>query len=99
MESEYTNQNVFLSGRNIINDTEHSVHMTKKVKLPFPELWIIYSGGEEWPEVISFNDELFDKKAPVDLKINVLKETNHTIAGQYIGFCRVFNEQRKKSSA
>lgn len=79
-----------------IKDTEQSVHMTKKVKLPFPELWIIYSGEEERPSVISLNDEFFDGKAPIDLKIKVLKETNHTIAGQYIGFCRVFNEQRRK---
>jgi len=41
--------------------------------------------------VISFNDEFFNEKAPVDLKIKVLKETNDTLAEQYIGFCRVFN--------
>ncbi|MDE5558728.1 MAG: hypothetical protein K2J32_13760, partial [Ruminococcus sp.] len=81
-----------------INDTEQSVHMTKKVKLPFPELWIIYSGEEERPSIISFNDKFFDGKALIDLKVKVLKETNHTIAGQYIGFCRVFNEQREKYS-
>ncbi|MCM1133197.1 MAG: hypothetical protein NC340_06965 [Ruminococcus flavefaciens] len=81
---------------NYIRDTEQSVHMTQKVKLPFPELWIIYSGEEERPSVVSFNDEFFDGKAPIDLKIKVLRETNSTLAGQYIGFCRVFNEQRKK---
>ena len=46
-------------------------------------------------ETVSLNDIYFGGKAPIDLRVNVLDKVNDTIYGQYIGFCRIFNEQRR----
>ena len=76
-------------------DTEQSVHQSSKVKLPVPELYVLYSGKEKRPEIISLNDEFFEGKSGLDVKIKVFSKVDETLAGQYIGFCRVYDEQRK----
>ena len=47
------------------------------------------------PDTISLNDTYFGGTAPIDLKVKVLDKVDDTIYGQYIGFCKIFNEQRK----
>ena len=81
--------------RRYLADTVQSEHSSTRVKIPKPELYVVYSGKRKCPEFVSFNDNFFDGDSPVELKIRVLNETNMTIYGQYIGFCKVFNEQRK----
>lgn len=86
---------LFETYRRYLRDTEQSEHSRKRVKLPKPELYVVYSGDADVPDVVSFSEEYFDGDSPVDIKVKVLHEANSTIYGQYIGFCRVFNEQRK----
>ena len=44
----------------------------------------------------ALKDTFFDGDCPVDLRARVLKNPGTaTIIGQYIGFSKVFNEQRK----
>lgn len=81
--------------RRYLADTVQSEHSSTKVKIPKPELYVVYSGKRKCPEFVSFSDNFFDGDSPVELKVRVLNETNMTIYGQYIGFCKVFNEQRK----
>ena len=84
------------SYRRYLADTGQSEHVSKRVYLPMPELYLVYTGDKKKvPDVISFNEVYFDGKAPVEMKIKVLKDVNATLYGQYIGFCKVFNEQRK----
>ena len=81
--------------RRYLKDTVQSEHSESLVEIPKPELYVVYSGDAEIPDTVSLNDTYFGGNAPVDLKIKVLDEVNDTIYGQYIGFCKIFNEQRK----
>ena len=58
---------------------------------------IIYAGNEDVPDSLAFKDDFFNGSGPVDLKVNIIKKSGtDTIISQYIGFCKVFNEQREK---
>lgn len=81
--------------RRYLTDTVQSEHSSSKVNLPKPELYVVYSGEQSCPDIISFSDNFFGENSSVDLKIKVLNNADMTIHGQYIGFCKVFNEQRK----
>ena len=81
--------------RRYLADTVQSEHSSTRVKIPKPELYVVYSGEHKYPETVSFSENFFDGDSPVELKVKVLNEVNVTIYGQYIGFCKVFNEQRK----
>lgn len=81
--------------RRYLYDTVQSEHSGKKVKLPKPDLYVVYSGNSDVPDMVSFSEDYFDGDSPVDIKVKVLHKTDETICGQYIGFCKVFNEQRK----
>lgn len=81
--------------RRYLADTVQSEHSASKVKIPKPELYVVYSGEQKCSETVSFSESFFDGNSPVDLKIKVLNEVDMTLHGQYIGFCKVFNEQRK----
>ncbi|MDE6087427.1 MAG: hypothetical protein K2G25_03485 [Oscillospiraceae bacterium] len=78
--------------RRYLHDTVQSEHSGTKVHLPKPDLYVVYSGDEDVPDVVSLNEDFFCGDAPVDIKVRVLKKTDETICGQYI---KVFNEQRK----
>ena len=58
-------------------------------------MYVIYIGEQEKPEEISFSEEFFGGSSDIELKIKVLSKVDATLAGQYVGFCRVFDEQRK----
>lgn len=81
--------------RRYLADTIQSEHSSTRVKIPKPELYVVYSGEQNCPETVSFSENFFDGDSPVELKVKVLNEVDMTIYGQYIGFCKVFNEQRK----
>lgn len=70
-----------------------------KLKLPEPELYVIYAGTQEDKKsVISLKEEFFEEKQYyVDLKINVIFADKHRrdIIGQYLGFCVILKEQMK----
>ena len=82
--------------RRYINDTEQSELDDKRVKLPMPELYVIYSGEGKKPDVVSLSEDFFEGNPDIELKVHVLSEENTTtLSGQYIGYCKVFDEQRK----
>ncbi len=77
-------------------DTEQSEHRREKVEIPKPELYVIYTGDGSAPDETSLNEVYFKGESAVDLKVKVLKDVStSTIYGQYIGFCKVYNEMRK----
>ena len=78
-----------------LKSTDQSEHSSIKVKLPKPELYVFYSGTGEKPKVISLNDAFFEGTADIDVKVKVLSKVDTTLSGQYIGFCKVFDEIRK----
>ena len=81
--------------RRYLEETEQSEHSPVKVRLPKPDLYVVYSGEKEVPEEVSLNDTFFEGTSPVDVKVKVFHQIDESICGQYVGFCRVFDEQRK----
>ena len=73
------------------------IHSGKRLDIPKPELYVIYSGSSHVPEEISFAREYFGGDCELDLKVHVITGANaDTIAGQYIGFCNVYDEMRQR---
>ena len=70
-----------------------NLYGTKKVKLPTPELYVIYVGKDEIKnKTISLNKEYFNNKSPIDLKIKVIIESEkNNIVGEYIEFSKITN--------
>ena len=81
-----------------IKKTKQNVYGSKKVRLPKPELYVIYTGDRKThPEFISLSDEFFDgQNSFLDAKIKVLYGNDENdIISQYVTFTKVYDEQRK----
>lgn len=79
--------------------TNQNLYGSKKVKMPTPELYLIYTGDRKnVPGCISLSKDFFSgEKISIDAEIKVLyRENEKDIIGQYIIFSRVYNGQRKK---
>jgi hypothetical protein len=79
--------------------TSQSLYRSKKVKIPQPELFIIFTGNQgKKPEVLSLSEEFFGgAETAVEVKAKVIYESDgDDIINQYIIFCKVFDDQRKK---
>ncbi len=72
--------------------------MAKKVELPKPELYVIFTGErKDLPEYISLKDEFWDGDAVVDAKIKVIYDGQPgDIINQYVTFTRIANDQMNK---
>ena len=78
--------------------TNQNLYGSKKVNMPKPELYMIYTGDRKnIPDSISLSEEFFDGvKTAIDTEVKVLYQENEKdIIGQYIIFSKVYNEQRK----
>lgn len=78
--------------------TNQNLYGSKKANLPKPELYMIFTGERETiPDTISLSKEFFDgERIAIDAEVKVLYQENEKdIIGQYIIFCKVYNEQRK----
>ena len=82
--------------------TNQNLYGSKKVVVPKPELYVIYTGNrKEIPDKISLSEEFFaGEKIAIETEVKVLyQENENDIIGQYIIFSKVYNEQRKKYGA
>ena len=76
-----------------------SLYSTKEVRIPRPELFVIYTGEQEnVPETLRLSD-LFIKDHPeahgcIEVSVKVVREGTG-ILGEYISFCKISDEQRK----
>ena len=78
--------------------TSQSLYKSAKVKMPKPELYIIYTGNKgRKPDIIFLSREFFDgADIDIEVKAKVIYESDtEDIINQYIIFCKVFDEQRK----
>lgn len=84
--------------RIFFESTSQSLYRSRKVRMPRPELYVIYTGYGQRPASISLKDEFFDSlDADIEIKAKVISDTSgHDIISQYIVFCKVFDEHRKK---
>ena len=79
--------------------TSQSLYKSTKVKMPKPELYVIYTGNRgRKPDMISLSKEFFDgADIDIEVKAKVIYESDdNNIINEYIVFCKVFNEQVKK---
>ena len=79
--------------------TSQNYYNSKKVKMPMPELYIIFTGNKgRKPDKISLSKEFFEgADTDVEVKAKVIYESDKDdIINQYIVFCKVFNEQTKQ---
>lgn len=78
--------------------TNQNLYGSKKVKMPKPELYVIFTGERKTiPDTITLSKDFYNGAAiAVDAEIKVLYQENaEDIIGQYIIFCKVYQEQRK----
>lgn len=78
--------------------TKQNLYGNKKVKMPKPELYVIFTGERKTiPDIISLSKDFFNgTRISIDAEIKVLyQENERDIIGQYIIFCKVYQEQRK----
>ena len=79
--------------------TNQNLYGSKKVTLPKPELYLVYTGNRKHiPDTISLQKEFFNgAKIAIEAEVNVLyQENEQDIIGQYIIFSKVFNKQRTR---
>ena len=81
--------------RYIRHHKEMNLYGSKKIILPIPECYVIYTGKDKnCPEELSLAKEFFGKDAALDLKVKVLTSAGtDNIIQQYVRFCHVFDEQ------
>ena len=84
--------------KNYLTKNKVNLYGSKKVKLPVPELYVIYVGKDKVNnKTISLNKEYFNNKSPIDLKIKVITESEkNNIVGEYIEFSKITNKLVKK---
>ncbi|MBQ7266375.1 MAG: hypothetical protein IJS61_09790 [Firmicutes bacterium] len=77
--------------------TKQSLYVSKKVKFPKPELYVIYSGDDKKniPETISLSKSFMGGDSSViDVNVKVITDgKNGDIIQQYVRFTKVYNEQ------
>ena len=79
--------------------TSQSLYKSRKVKMPKPELYVIYTGSRgRKPDTISLSKEFFGgEDIDIEIKAKVIYESDKdNIINEYIVFCKVFNEQIKE---
>ena len=72
---------------------------SKRVKLPKPELYVIFTGErKDHPEYITLKDEFFGgQEVAVDAKVKIIYDGQPgDIINQYVTFTKVANDQMKK---
>ena len=75
------------------------LYTSKKVELPKPELYVIYTGNrKDRPKELQLSKEFFPDATDLalDVKVKMIYGDNEDdIIGQYVLFTKVYDEQRK----
>ena len=75
-----------------------NVYGSKKLNLPVPELYVIYTGSQEdIPDTISLRNDVFGAdSSSIDVTARVIRDSNEgDIINQFIAFAKVYDEQIK----
>ena len=76
-----------------IEEHQLSLYREKKVCIPRPELYVIYTGEKEAPDILRLSD-MYEGSGSADLTVRVLRDGQPgDILSQYVDFCQVANEQ------
>ena len=78
--------------------TGQNVYSRRKLDLPRPELYVIYTGSRKTrPDCLYLTDEFFDgNESAVEVKVKMIYDGREgDIIHQYVAFTRIYNEQVK----
>ena len=80
-----------------VEENKLDLYGSKTVRIPRPELYVVYTGDKrDVPDVIRLSD-LYEGEGDVELTIRVIRSSgNGSIVDQYIRFCKIADEERKK---
>ena len=85
--------------QNYINERNLDVYSSKKISIPKPELYVIYTGEhKERPKEMILSEEFFPDTEDISLDVKVKMiygDIEDDIIGQYVIFTKVYDEQRK----
>lgn len=76
--------------------TKQNLYKSKKVKLPVPEIYVIYTGDRKTkPSEVSLAQEFFEgRQSCIDVKVKMIYDgEDGDIINQYVIFTKVCNEQ------
>ena len=82
--------------REYFKETKQDIYKSRKLKMPAPELYVIYTGARKSrPGEISLSEEFFDgKETCLDVKVKMIYDGKEgDIINQYVRFTKVRNEQ------
>ena len=83
---------------NYFERTKQSLYASKKVQMPVPEVYVIYTGErKEKPLEVSLSQEFFgEKESCIDIKVKMIYDGKEgDIINQYVTFTKVCKEQVK----
>lgn len=82
-----------------IDQSGLDIYRSTKIKIPKPELYVIYTGDRQSkPNEISLKEEFFENEddLAIDVKVKMLYGTNENdVISQYVTFTKVYDEQRR----
>lgn len=84
--------------REYFKETRQNIYNSKKLRMPKPEVYVIYVGDRKTkPEQISLSEEFFGgEEVCMDLNVKMIYDGNAgDIINQYVTFTKVCNEQVK----
>ena len=79
--------------------TKQNLYKSKKVRMPIPEIFVIYTGERKTrPSEISLSQEFFGgKDCGIDVKVKMIYDGKEgDIINQYVLFTKICNEQMKE---
>lgn len=79
-----------------VEENKLDLYSGKAVKIPRPELYVVYTGErEDVPETLLLS-ELYDAEGDAELHVKVLRdEKNGDILAQYVRFCKIVDMNRR----
>lgn len=75
---------------------KEDLYGTKALKLPLLEFYVIYTGDKKVPCELFLADLFKGEERQLKLQAKVISQIENNIIGEYIRFCHIFDEQRKK---
>lgn len=85
--------------RRYLEQSEISLHTPKAIPFPEPEFYVVYTGKypKKPPEEVSLTDTFFHGiPKGADIRAKVIHSPGDDIVGQYIAFCKISDDQRRK---
>lgn len=84
--------------RKYFSENDMDLYQSKKVQLPRPELYVLYTGNRKMrPEKISLSEEFFQgEEAAIEVTVKMIYDGRKgDIINQYVTFTKILNEQIK----